>query len=84
MTGDPEAALASYQRSIELREWLAAKHPDDPGIQDDVAECYNNLGNLQRDLGQEAEAVKSYQHAIEIREQLEADHGSVTKLEARD
>ena len=32
----------------------------------EYAEAWNNLGVLQRDLGQISEAIESYQHAIDI------------------
>jgi len=60
--GRTDAAIACYERALEIRPRFAAAH--------------NNLGNMQRDKRLLQEAAQSFRRALEIRPNFAAAHNN--------
>lgn len=65
--GDYPQALASYERSLTLREQL--------GLMGDVARSHSNIGIVYRDLGNPDKALEHYARSVEIKEALGDEKG---------
>lgn len=70
--GDAEQALQHFRRSLQIREDLAAAHPDSPQAQRDVAVVSNRLGDVLCERGDAEQALQHYQRGLEISERLAA------------
>ena len=70
--GDTAGALESYQKSLAIREALAAAAPKDSRSHADLAEGYNKLGSIQLQMGKQNEALAWFRKALDIRKQLAA------------
>ncbi len=68
-------AVSLYQEALEHYRTLAETNPN--AYLSDVAAILNNLGNLQRDLGLNADAEESYQEALAIYRTLAAENPDV-------
>jgi tetratricopeptide (TPR) repeat protein len=69
-TAQLAAAVASYQKAIEIRWKLVRWAPAQTSYQRDLAVSYNNLGLAQSKQGQLAEAQRSFRKAMELQELL--------------
>ena len=63
-------ALKAYRDSLEIRESLTKKDPDNTLWQRDLSLSYDNVGNVQSAQGDLAGALKSYRDSLGIREKL--------------
>ena len=70
--GDTAGALASYRRSLAIRELLARQDPADLEMQTDLVESHERIGDVLRVTGAVDEAEKSYQQAITLLEKTSA------------
>ncbi|WP_395794447.1 DUF4062 domain-containing protein, partial [Aquimonas sp.] len=73
--GDAEQALGYYQRSLEVRERLAAANPDSAQAARDVSVSLERLGDFLSRRGQAGDAEQAlghYQRSLEIDERLAA------------
>ena len=68
--GDTEGALASYQKSLEIRERLARANPGSVELREELARGYHGLADIHNASGRLREAAIGYQQAIAIRESL--------------
>ena len=75
--GDKREAVAYIQRSCELLEDLLDESPNHAGLRHRLALNQNNLGTLQRALGQPEEARQNVAAAARILTSLAADSGDV-------
>ncbi len=69
----PAAAPPNLDRALATQTDLAAKHPDDPKV-------LNDLGNLQMLAGQVDAAESSYRRALEIAPQTTSAHYNLALL----
>lgn len=74
-TGDAEAALAHYQRGLQIREALLAANPDSAQATRDVWISYWRLAQQAEAAGDEPEAKRCWQQAFTLLQGLK-DHGS--------
>ncbi|MCA3449517.1 MAG: hypothetical protein INF92_03950 [Rhodobacter sp.] len=70
--GDLPGALQSYQRSLGIRERLAAADPDNTGWQRDLSVSLDRVGDVQLAQGDLPGALQSYQRSLGIAERLAA------------
>ena len=77
--GQPDKALVSLQKALEIGEKLVAENPDILGYQRDLAKHYSYLGAVQSDTAKRDEAAASCQKAIEIHEKIVAENPDVLK-----
>src|SRR5439155_6342707 len=73
-------AEAVYRRAVELREHLAAEHPDAAEYRSALAESLSvaySLAQVLGRLGRRAEAEAACRRGIELFERLAADHPDV-------
>ena len=68
-TGDP-SALVTQRETLNAREQLAGKDPDNLERVGDLARSYYNVGNAHRDRGETEDALESYGEALAIRRRL--------------
>ena len=61
----PEA-VATYRAALEEQERLAKKNDDQPRHRTQLARMRNNVGMLQRDLGELGESEKTFHDALEL------------------
>ena len=80
--GDTIGALASYRKSLQIREVLIRTDPVNPEWQNELADSYARIGDVLRTTGDVNEADKSYQQAINLLEKLSAanDRGTQRRL----
>jgi non-specific serine/threonine protein kinase/serine/threonine-protein kinase len=79
--GDVAGTMDNYRRSTSIFEELAAAHPADPSVQDELARAYEAQGDgLGRVPNSAAERLKSYASALFIRQKLLAKKDSDLKL----
>ena len=67
---DYTAAEGYYAKTLEIREKLAEKYPDDPQMQRDLGVSYNKLGDIAEALNDYKAAEGYYAKALEISERL--------------
>jgi eukaryotic-like serine/threonine-protein kinase len=65
-TGDLEAAAATYQRSLALREELASSDPKDVLARGRVALVHRQLGLLNEARGLKTEAIAQFHEAVRL------------------
>ena len=70
--GNFEAALLSFQNSLDLRE----KINDTSGI----SECYNNLGGIHYSIGNYEKAIENFQLSLSLKDPLEKPVSYATAL----
>lgn len=76
----PEEAETAYRRSIELREELMQRFPNDPVYREGVTAPYNNLGRLlTSDAERAVEAVDLITKSVDHLSKLAADHPQVPR-----
>jgi serine/threonine-protein kinase len=71
--GDRPAARDALERSVQMKEQLAAELRDAPGYRQDLAYSYNNLGAVRAYLGELPAARTTFEKALKIRQQLAAE-----------
>ena len=71
--GQGEQAKTFYEKSLRIRERLAADEPNRAHYQRDLSFSYNKLGDLLRALGQGEQAKTFYEKSLRVRERLAAD-----------
>jgi eukaryotic-like serine/threonine-protein kinase len=67
---ESDEAVPLARKAVELAEQLARALPTDPGVQNLLASCHNNYGDVLMKR-QPGEAGPQFQKAIEIREQID-------------
>jgi non-specific serine/threonine protein kinase/serine/threonine-protein kinase len=65
-------ALASYQRSFQIREALAADFPANSNSRRDLAIAHEKIGDLLTSTGRAAEALPRFEEALAIFERMHA------------
>jgi len=70
--GDTSGAIKSYRRSLEIRESLLSSAPQDPGLQNEVANSYEGIGDMLYTTGELQAGLKSYERARQLREHVAA------------
>jgi serine/threonine-protein kinase len=73
-------ALASFERSLALRQEASRREPQSPWDRRDVAESYFNIGVARRDLKQLPEAEEAFLKSRDIREKLKPDLATAAQL----
>ena len=68
--GRLEEGERHLRRAIELRDALAAEHPDDPAYGTELSRSLSNLGELQNRAGKTAEALASVRRALDLQQDL--------------
>ncbi|HPA18439.1 MAG TPA: protein kinase [Verrucomicrobiae bacterium] len=68
--GNLGEALASYRRSLEMREVLAARDPTNAELQRDLSVSLDKVGDVRKTQGDPDGALDSYRRSLEIRERL--------------
>jgi tetratricopeptide (TPR) repeat protein len=68
--GNTAGAVASYNRSIEISEWLAREHPDRLELQRDHSVVHNQIGKLQVQRGDLTAAAASFDAARTIMQRV--------------
>jgi tetratricopeptide (TPR) repeat protein len=63
-------ALSSYKKSLEIREKLTERHPDNIQWQRDLSVSYEKIGDARRTLRDLPTALIFYKRSLEIREKL--------------
>ena len=63
-------ALRVFRDSLEIRERLAKKYPDNDFLQSDLSRSYSRVGHILHHQGQLAEALKYHRAALEIDQRL--------------
>jgi serine/threonine protein kinase/tetratricopeptide (TPR) repeat protein len=68
--GDTKGALASYRKSLEIRERVARDNPKSLDLQDELASGYHGVADIYSGIGELQQAADAYQRAIMIRRRL--------------
>jgi serine/threonine protein kinase/tetratricopeptide (TPR) repeat protein len=69
--GDIGQSVGNYRRSSSIFEQLAAKHPAEFSVQDELARAYETVGDgLSRSAHSEGERLECYKKALSIRQSL--------------
>jgi eukaryotic-like serine/threonine-protein kinase len=68
--GDTSGAMKSYRRSLEIRENLLSSSPQNPGLQDEVANSYEGIGDMLYTTGELRAGLKRYERALQFREHV--------------
>jgi tetratricopeptide (TPR) repeat protein len=71
-TGRREEALTAYQKSLAIREKLAAADPGNSDWQRDLSISHNKIGDVLVGAGRREEALAAYHKALAISEKLAA------------
>ncbi|HXF04726.1 MAG TPA: protein kinase [Blastocatellia bacterium] len=70
--GDMSGALASYRKALTIRQALARAEPANVEVQSELAESYDRIGTIFRDMGDVTGAAGNYQQAMMVLEKLSA------------
>lgn len=70
--GDTTAAMASYQKSLEIRERLVTENPKNAEIKLELAHTYEAVGDLTDDQGDLNATLADYQKAVNLVEEISA------------
>ncbi|MDB5311036.1 MAG: serine/threonine protein kinase [Gemmataceae bacterium] len=70
IAGDAAAAGAAYDRARQVAEQLTARHGDVPEYQDEVANCYFDLGVAHARRNDWDASVRAFRQAADIRTRL--------------
>jgi serine/threonine protein kinase/tetratricopeptide (TPR) repeat protein len=69
--GDIGQSVGNYRRSLSIFEQLAAKHPAEFSVQDELARAYETVGDgLSRSAHSEGERLECCKKALSIRQNL--------------
>jgi tetratricopeptide (TPR) repeat protein/predicted Ser/Thr protein kinase len=68
--GQPQAAEKPLRDALALQEQLAADPSHAPEYRRDLGRTHNELGEMLKQIGREAEAESAYRAAIQIQERL--------------
>jgi serine/threonine-protein kinase len=79
--GKPVEALAVHQKSLAIREKLAATEPADTGYQLELSWTYNDIGHALRASGKPAEALEAHRKALAIAHKLADDKPAVARIQ---
>ncbi|MEQ1922294.1 MAG: protein kinase [Pyrinomonadaceae bacterium] len=77
--GETDAAMASYRRSLEIRQRLADLDPVNRGLQYDLAISHRGVGDMYYTMDDLTNALQSYQSSHAILEKVAADDPSNLK-----
>jgi non-specific serine/threonine protein kinase/serine/threonine-protein kinase len=72
--GDTEGAVASYRKSVAIRERVARADPQNDSVQAELADGYEGLGNLRSGEGEMSTALGDYERALALRRRVLARH----------
>jgi serine/threonine protein kinase len=72
MLGQHQQADGEYVTAIALQEKLVTDFPEEAAYRQDLADSFNNRGNLLSEIGRAEEAEAAYRNALTIREKLAA------------
>lgn len=72
-TGDPANASKELERSLQIREDLAAANPKDAKMRAELAAAFRVAGDRQKAVGTPERAAEYYQKALGIRQALAAE-----------
>jgi tetratricopeptide (TPR) repeat protein len=78
--GKTDKAEAAYRQALGIQEKLVADFPDMPQYRSELANSYNNRGNLLAVQRKLAAAVAAYRLALGIQERLVADFPSMPQF----
>ena len=70
--GDTAGALDSYQKARRLVEQQLRRHPDDPGLKEQLARACLGIGQTNERLAHAPEALQASREAVELARQLYA------------
>ena len=70
--GDTTGALASYRKSLAIRQSLTKAEPNNTELQAELAESYEHVGDVLRTMGEVAEADTNYREAVRLLEKIPA------------
>jgi tetratricopeptide (TPR) repeat protein len=70
--GNFDVAMQAYRGSLEVRERLAARDPENAGWQRDLSASYGKIGDVLKLEGIFSEALQAYRTGFETRERLAA------------
>ncbi len=80
--GEIPQTIVQYQRSLQIFEHLAAIHPADPAVQDELARAYETLADgYGHAANADAIRLTNYQRALDLREKLFDHDRSNAKLQ---
>ncbi len=79
----PEEALWSYEEVQAVLQKLRERGPRQANYRIVLASNYQDIGAIQQQRGQAAEAAKAFQQARELREALVADYPAVVEFTIR-
>ncbi len=68
--GDTQAAHDAFKAALRLRETLLESQPDNVEVLEKVLEVYNELAELQRQLGDDTNAIETYRNAVPLTDNL--------------
>ncbi|HEX3101945.1 MAG TPA: protein kinase, partial [Pyrinomonadaceae bacterium] len=68
--GDQDGAVASYRKSLAIRETLVASNPSDAGIKWSAGNSYNDVGDMLWAKSASEDALANYNKALTIFEEL--------------
>lgn len=66
--GDTAGAMKSYQKSLAIRQQLAAAAPKDPAVREELASSYEGLGDMYYSVDDLRQALTLYERSRELRE----------------
>jgi serine/threonine protein kinase len=72
--GQTAAALASYQKSLAMRERLASRNSSDSKLLSSLAMGHYKVGDLTWTVGNEARAAEHFRKGLQIGERLQAQN----------
>lgn len=73
LPGSLPAREMLLKRAVEQLQILALDAEDNPALQDDLAQAYFNVGEMQQAAGNVSEAEEYHQRAVAIYQKLEAE-----------
>jgi len=68
--GDTKGAIASYRKSLQIRESIARMRSRDPQAKEDLADIYDRVGSMAANARDYPQALASYRKALELLQQL--------------
>ncbi len=68
--GDTQGAIESYRKSLQIRESIAQRRPQDPRAKEDLADIYDRVGSMAANERDYPQALASYRKALELLLQL--------------
>lgn len=68
--GNADGAIASYEKSLAIREKLVAENPSNNEMLGYLAKSYESIGDMQWVVGSYVDALENYQKSLNIHSQL--------------